>query len=73
MQLPGRNTKKNLKLQHETIFETLDHHHGSEYHPHQTVFALVLVAVGIVGGDEEMGGVNTSSQSNASKIAAFGE
>ena len=51
----------------------LDHHHGSEYHPHQTVFALVLVAVGIVGGDEEMGGVNTSIQSNSSKMAAFGE
>ena len=38
------------------------------------MFALVLVAAVVVGGDEELGGVTTSSgQGNSSKIAAFGK
>ena len=38
------------------------------------MFALVLVAAAVVGGDEELGGVTTSAgQSDSSKIAAFGK
>ena len=42
--------------------------------PSTSVFALVLVAAVVVGGDEELGGVTTSTgQRNSSKIAAFGK
>ena len=42
--------------------------------PSTSVFALVLVAAVVVGGDEELGGVTTSAgQGNSSKIAAFGK